>query len=350
MKPHLRRVLRAAALLSTTAALALLPVTAAEAAAKIEVRPHNALGTVARRRLLVGRLRPVHDELAHLRDRHQRQRILRPSEDHRRPPRLPGSAVLQPSGVRPPAGHDLASRPERVVHDPVRQGPGLPGSLRRQRPALRDQAVHLQTLTASGRDRPTCTPARPTSSRASASNGNAVSLRHFAVIAQVRSDQLSESCSRWKSKCCTGKRYRSATVMNSRKNGSHRVGYGIPFARLLSFSRSRGTERHCLIPCRRRARTGSVCRRPWSWPTRSIDARHILSCTPWRSPTPASAPASAQPSPRPSHRSPRPSGPNSPSLCRCEQSPVVRAVSARSSRTRSAPTPRPSGACASACV
>lgn len=31
MKPHLRRV---------------LPVTAAEAAAKIEVRPHNALGTV----------------------------------------------------------------------------------------------------------------------------------------------------------------------------------------------------------------------------------------------------------------------------------------------------------------
>ncbi len=46
MKPHLRRVLRAAALLSTTAVLALLPVTAAEAAAKIEVRPHNALGTV----------------------------------------------------------------------------------------------------------------------------------------------------------------------------------------------------------------------------------------------------------------------------------------------------------------
>lgn len=36
--------------------------------------------------------------------------------------------------------------------------------------------------------------------------------------------QVSESCSWWKSKCRTGKRYRSARVMNSRKQGSHRVG------------------------------------------------------------------------------------------------------------------------------
>lgn len=45
MKQHLRRVMRGAAVLSTVIALALLPVAAAEAATKIEVGPHNALGT-----------------------------------------------------------------------------------------------------------------------------------------------------------------------------------------------------------------------------------------------------------------------------------------------------------------
>lgn len=45
MTRHLRRAVRAAAVLGTATAFALLPVAVAEAAAKIEVGPHNALGT-----------------------------------------------------------------------------------------------------------------------------------------------------------------------------------------------------------------------------------------------------------------------------------------------------------------
>jgi len=45
MKHHLRRAARAGAVLGTATAVVLLPVAAAEAAAKIEAGPHNALGT-----------------------------------------------------------------------------------------------------------------------------------------------------------------------------------------------------------------------------------------------------------------------------------------------------------------